>query len=81
MVTFALLANLNLVYVEVLQLPKSLSLDLSFLAPQASSPLAKFISVCWFQDLQGSAYTHEPIGGRLHLILYVLFGKYWANFS
>ena len=39
----------------------------------ASFPFAKFISVCWFQDLQGSAYTHEPIGGRLHLILYVSF--------
>ena len=49
--------------------------------PKAYFQFTKFITVSRFQDLQGSAYTHEPIGGRLHLILYVLFGKYWANFS
>ena len=40
------------------------------------SPFAKFISVCWFLDVQGSTYINEHIGGWLHLPLYVLSEKY-----
>ena len=47
--------------------------NISVKVPKAYFQFTKFISVSRFQDLQGSAYTHEPIGGRLHLNLYVSF--------